>query len=282
MPYLIQNDFLPRIQTLNLQQVIGSNYEIINTWLLTAQSKAISYLTQKYNTEAEFTDTNSWNYGAAYQAGSRVYLDAPVYDDTASYTTGQFTVYSGSFYVAFNPANWSLIAPQYTIYYGSYPALPYNINTFYNIGDTVFYNSLVYTALQSSATYSQTYLLQIGLPYPPINYAPGTPGYTQWDGGVAYSIPANTPITNITYWTQGDSRSQEMVNVICDIVLYYAHRRISPMNIPALRHDAYIEAINWLKDAGDGKVTPGLVLRMPNQGFKIRYGQIKGGNVNSY
>lgn len=289
MPYLIKQDFLPRIQTLNLDQVIGSNYAIIDSWLLTAEAKAISYLTQKYNTEAEFTSTDIWDGSKTYAAGNRVYLDAPVYDPTANYTTGQYTIFTGNFYiasnsssaVAFAPANWTLIAPQYTIYYGAYPALPYNINTFYNIGDTVYYNGKIYTALQPSATYDQTYLLQIGLPYPPINYAPGTPGYQQWDNGTTYSIPSGTSITS-PLWTQADNRSQEMVNVICDIVLYYAHRRISPMNIPALRLDAYHEAINWLRDAGDGKVTPALVQRMPNQGYKIRYGQVKGGAINGY
>lgn len=288
MPYLIKSDLKPTIQLANLDQVMGSDDSIIFTWLQRAQEKAISYLIQKWDTSVEFTNTNKWNQALVYKAGDRIYLDAPIYAPTTSYIIGQYTVYQNNFYIAtasttgsFDPTKWTLINPQYTIYYGTYPAPPFNINTKYNIGDKVYYLGKVYTALQPSALYDQTYLLQIGLPYPPINYFPGTPGYAQWDAGTAYSISANTPITD-TKWTQGDNRSQEMVNIICDIVLYYAHRRISPMNIPEVRLTAYKEAINWLKDASDGLVTPNLPRKQPNQGNKIRFGTVRGGNINSY
>ena len=290
MPYLIQNDFKKAIQLGNLAAVIGSDYSIINSWLLTAQEKATSYLTQKYQTEAEFTETSIWDGSATYNAADRVYLDAPVYDATKSYTTGRYTVYANNFYIAsnsstaiaFNSANWTLIAPQYTIYYAAYPHPLFNINTFYNIGDQVYWMGKSYTALQPSATYDATYRLQIGLPIPPINYFPGTPGYPQWDNGITYTVPANTLITNSTYWTQGDNRGQQMLQTCINLVLYYAHARISPMNIPNHIKENYTESVNWLVDAGDGKVTPKLLRRQPNQGNKIRYGEIKGGASFNY
>ncbi len=290
MPYLIPADFNKQIQKGNLNQVIGSDYTIINSWLLAAQEKATSYLTQKYLTEQEFTNTNQWIFSNTYLAANRVYLDAPVYDPTATYAIGNYTVYQNNFYIAtatstaiaFNPAKWTLINPQYTLYYAQYPQPYFNINTFYNIGDKVFWAGKVFTALQPSATYDNTYRLQVGVPLPPINYFPGTPGYPQWDAGVTYGIPTNTAITNITYWTQGDNRGQQMVQVCINLVLYYAHARISPTSIPVHIKENYRDAIEWLKDAGDGMITPNLPLKQPNQGNRVRYGVTKPLNINSY
>ena len=58
-----------------------------------------------------------------------------------------------------------------------------------------------------------------------------------------------------------------------DIALYHLHKRISTMNIPDLREDAFRDAMRWLKDATLGKdITAKVVRIMPPQGKRIRGG----------
>ncbi|WP_040626650.1 hypothetical protein, partial [Mucilaginibacter paludis] len=167
-----------------------------------------------------------------------------------------------------------LVGPRYALYYVAYPQPRFNIGAAYNKGDRVYYQGKVYTALQASAVYSDSYLLQVGKlqNIPPVNSFPGAPGYNQWDGGEPYAVPAGTLITDTAFWTPGDNRSQQMLQIMADLVLFYAHQRISPMSIPELRKENYREAINWLIDAGEGNITPNLPLRQPFAGNKIRYG----------
>jgi Protein of unknown function (DUF1320) len=296
MPYLIQADFKKSIQTGVLNSVIGSDTSIINSWLLTAEEKATSYLSQKYITSQEFTDTPQWVSTKTYNAYDRVFLDAPLYDATKNYAIGNYCTYqpvaNGIIYVyiatiasnaiAFNVSNWQLIAPQFTIYYAQYPFPYFNINNLYNKGDKVFWLGKTYTALQNSIVYDDFYKLQHGIPLPPVNYIPTDTTLPQWSAGVSYSVPVNTLITNTTYWTLGDNRSQQIVKILIDIVLYFSHGRISPMNIPEHIKNNYNEAINWLKDAADGMITPNLPHIQPNAGARIRYGIVKSLHQNNY
>jgi hypothetical protein len=288
MPYLIQNDFLKQIQPGNLNAVIGSNYAIINSWLLEAQEKATSYLVQKYDVSQEFTNTNVWNGANTYQAANRVYLDAPLYSPTATYAIGAYCTYQPAgqpvnFYIAtaasaaipFNPANWGAPIPQYTIFYAAFPYPVFNVYCNYNVGDIVFWKNNIYTAEQATTINNMTYVLQYGsyANIPLNNYFPDAPGNAQWTlTTTGYTVPANTAITNTTYWVQGDNRSQQMVAAICDMVLYRAYPRISPMNIPNHIGEKYKEAIMWLKGAAVGETTPNLIKLQPKKGNRIRYG----------
>ncbi|MEB0262915.1 hypothetical protein [Mucilaginibacter sp. 10I4] len=291
MPYLIQNDFKRAIQLGNLNQVIGSDYSIINSWLLAAQEKASSYLIQKYDTSNEFTETVKWIKSNPYKAANRVYLDAAVYNPALNYAIGDVCIYQNNFYTAtsnsvgitFNPANWSTPIPQYTLYFGAYPNPPFDVYGYYNKGDRVFWKNNVYTATNPTAQTNDAYVLQYGTfnNIPLRNYFPDAPQQTQWSSGVAYIIPANIDITNTAYWTQGDNRGQQMVQTVINLVLYYAHSRISPTSVPEHIKTNYMESINWLKDACDGIITPNLSKVQPNRGNKIRFG----GNIrnnNSY
>jgi hypothetical protein len=219
-----------------------------------------------------------------YQAGARAYLDAPLYQQAISYTSGQYVVYSGGYYIctgattgAFDPTKWSLIAPQYTIYSAILPCPEFDINTEYTVGSQVYWKGKTYTALQPSAYYDQQARLQYSQTkyIPPINTFPDTlvnGTNQQWGTGMPYNIPISTDIVNTAYWIQSDNRSQELVKVVVDIALYYAHERISPQNVPELRDLNYRMAIDWLKMASRGEVTPALPKLQPNQGGRIRYG----------
>lgn len=282
MPYLIPNDFIKSIQVQNLNQVIGSNYTIIDSWLLAAQEKAKSYLVQKYLIDDELTETSKWDKTKVYEAANRVYLDAPVFSATATYAIGDTVTYQSNYYTAiaiippgvFDATKFSTPIAQYTLYYGAYPSPLFNVNNRYNVGDLVYWEGKKYTALQPSAFPNNDYVLQYGSiqNIPQQNYFPGSPNQGQWDAGIVYNIPANIDILNTTYWTEGDNRGQQMVQTIINLVLYYAHARISPMAIPTHIKENYNESVDWLKEAGDGMVTPNLQKVQPNSGFRIRYG----------
>lgn len=291
MPYLFQNDFKKQIQLGNLQQVIGTDYTIINSWILAAQEKAKSYLVQKYLVDQEFTDTNIWKGSNTYNAANRVYLDAPAYDATKTYNIGDYTTFQNNFYIAisvstaiaFNAANWNTPIPQYTIYYALFPKPAFDVYNNYNVGDMVFWKNNIYTCNSATAQVNNSYVLQYGSiqNIPLQNSFPDAPNQSQWITVTPYIVPANTAITNTTYWIQGDNRGQQMVQTVINLVLYYAHARISPMSVPDHIKENYRESINWLKDACDGIITPNLTKIQPNSGNKIRYGgDIR--KVNSY
>lgn len=282
MSYLILNDYKKQIQTLNLSQVTGGDNSILEAWQRTAQEKVISYLTQKYDTDTEFTDTTVWSDSKVYQAGDRVYLDAPGFIANTSYVLGQYATFNGNLYkcvsetngATFDPTKWLLIGQQYVIYYGGYPQARFNVNYIYATGDQVFWKGKVYTARIGSVMPDSIQYSQISN-IPPRNRFPdqldnGQPN-AQWGDGVSFVIPAATNIT-ASLWTAGDNRSQQMVQTCVDIVLYYVHQRISPNMIPELRTMNYHLALDWLKDAATGAVTPNLPVKQPNQGHRIRFG----------
>jgi hypothetical protein len=171
MSYLILSDYKKQIQTLNLSQITGGDDTILNQWAQTAQEKCISYLVQKYDTAAEFTDTMAWDPTRTYNPGDRVYDQNNV------------------------------------IYYVAYPFPLFNSNLNYNTGDKVYWKGKIYTAVNSSSypdRIQYSYIASI----PPINYFPdylinGQPN-SQWGAGEQYSLPAGTNLLSYFYVPSND------------------------------------------------------------------------------
>ena len=106
-------------------------------------------------------------------------------------------------------------------------------------------------------------------------------GVTYWGTGTAYTVPAGTLPTNATYWTAGDNRTQAILMCVIDVCLYHVHSRIAPRNIPDLRRDRYVNAVDMLRAYARGEMTAKLPLIQPKSGARIRFGgPIK--NINSY
>lgn len=290
MPFLIAKDFAKQIQSDNLSQVSGDPSNIASAQL-TAIEEVTSYLIQKYDLTNEFQSMFVWDPTKIYKATNRVYLDAPVYNASASYVLGNFTIFSGNFYIAtgsttgvFNPALWTLIAPQYTIYYAAFPFPLFTYDTQFALGDKVFWKDAVYTCLIATQPLGQNSALQYGSyqNLPLLNVAPDNVnnGLQYWGAPTPYTVAASTAITNAV-WTQGDNRSQQLVTYLVDITLYHVHSRIAPRNIPDLRVKRYDDACKWLKAVSRGEVTANIPVLQPRQGGRIRFGgPIK--NVNSY
>lgn len=280
MAYLIRADFVKFIQNLNLSAVLGGNFSILDDFAMTAQEEAISYLIQKYDTSAEFTDTDVWDNSDSYNPGNRVYLDAPAYVAATSYIIGDTCTISQKYYTcttnttgAFDPTKWSDPLPQYQLYYVKPPFVEFDINHTYTKGDRVTYGNYVYECNQPSAIYDIIqYPNYQSIPPPNIFPGPSISSNSQWGVGVSYFVPVGTDITDNTLWTQGDNRGRKILQTVVNICLYYCHDRISPQNIPELRVKNYDEAIKWLKMAGRGEITPNLPRDQPNQGNRIRFG----------
>lgn len=296
MSYLIPSDYKKQIQTDNLNQVIGSDTTILSAAERTAVEEASSYLVQKYLLTQELTDLFQWDKTIVYNAGGRVFLDAPmfVFTSTVSYTAADYVQYQAKIYKAlvniasaasWNPADWAYVCEQYQVFNAVLPKPAFDYQAPYKTGDQVFYKNKVYTAQRSAIQFDDSALLQFGqiknIPYP--NVFPDDPaqGIAYWGTGTAYAVPANTDILNTTYWAMGDTRSQQMVTYLIDMTLYHVHCRIAPRNIPDLRVKRYDDAISWLKKCANGDVTPNLPVLQPRQGARIRFGgNIK--NANSY
>ncbi len=261
---------------------------------LLALEEVTSYLTQKYDMSAEFTDTVVWNPNTVYKAKNRVYLDASAYSATSTYALKALVLQSGSVYIcitaitiaeAFNATKWTLLGAQYDLFYVTLPKPEFNFATIYNKTDEVFWKDKTYTCAVASTVYSHSQQLQY-VDYgnvPAINIAPDNAvnGVKYWGVGVAYSVIAGTLPTDTAKWTAGDNRSQKIVDCVVDIAIYKINPRLAPNNIPQIRIDNYDSAIVWLKACGKGVVTANIPRIQPKQGNRIRFGgNIK--NENSY
>lgn len=304
MSYLVLNDYKRIIQQGNLDQVITSDQEVLTAAALTAQSEAISYLVQKYDVSAEFTDTAPWNPAKTYQAGIRATINFPVYVAATSYVIGNVCTQNNKGYSCtanttgtFDISDWVEIGNLNDIYYAKLPDNQFDLYKYYNVGDVVFWKNNIYTCKIKTQAITHEGALEFGTyeNIPPPNVFPdnATDGVNYWGAPIAYSVTAGTLPTNTTYWTKGDNRDQQMLIYLLDIALYHAHTRIAAKNVPerimfrymGRPEDAAIKdgkttfpsysALGWLQACGLGHVTPALPLKQPKQGNRVRFG----GNV---
>lgn len=261
----------------------GSTYTI---GTLTLQAGNVYQCSTAIGTPESFTPAHWTLLGPEFQmyyAALPQY--APFYSSSSTYTIGTQVIQAGSVYQcsvaintpeSFNPAHWTLltaptIVPEFNLATGTY-----------NKGDKVYWKNNIYTCQQSTLTLDHTTIFQSEFQanIPASNVFPDDPvnGQTFWGTPTPYTVPANTPITNTTYWIQGDSRTQLIVICVIDIVLYHLHSRIAPQNIPELRKRRYDDAIGWLRDAAQGiSLTTAMPVLQPRQGGRLRHG----GNIKS-
>lgn len=153
------------------------------------------------------------------------------------------------------------------VYFTKLPAPLFNSEKTYAAGSEVFWIDRKYTAI---------------VPVSPGGADPDK-SPDAWDptSSAAPPVPANTAISNTTYWIKGDNRYSQLITILVDIALYHLHARISPSNVPKVRDDRYLEAKDWLKGIGEGKITANLPKYNPYKGTRIRYGG-NTKNINSY
>lgn len=200
MSYLIATDYLMQIQPQLRAQ--------INSLAMTrAENTAIEeiggYLSKKYDTSSEITDTTLYNINTIYKAANRVYINYPAYVATNSYVVGNYITNGNNAYVCtsattgvFDASKWSVIGAATTLYYAAYPQPLFNIYNNYSIGDKVFWKDHIYTCKQATKIPSSFQNLQ----YPDYNSIPlnnifpndPVNGVNYWTDSGAYSVAANT------------------------------------------------------------------------------------------
>lgn len=85
----------------------------------------------------------------------------------------------------------------------------------------------------------------------------------------------------VLFAQEGDARNPLILTYMMDIALYHILSRISPNNIPELRNNRYLDAMEFLKAVQKGNLSPNLpeIAESETKGFLRLGGADK---VNSY
>jgi len=283
--YLRPIDYLTFIQDAQRAQIVGNNDSVRIVAEQTAQEEMLSYLSQKYDIEREFRDLNIYNPNVSYKALDRIYLDGSPWA-AGSYNANTIIIHIGLAYIAIvntttspldQVSDWFYLGRQYDMFYTKLPKPEFNYKNNYTFNDEVFWKDKTWIANQGSRAQSHfgniqdAYRENIGLS----NVAPtdsGNQHFAYWKTPTDYSVPTNTLPTNLSFWTSGDSRSQQLKMYLIFITIFRIARRIAPNNVPARYEADYNETIEWLKMAAKGEITANLPLIQPKQGQRVRFG----------
>ncbi len=267
----------------------------------------------RYDLDAEFTTIAPYDRTKTYGAAQRVTVDISSdgfkeWVTLTAYLIGDLVINDEIGYVCavdntdatFTAANWTGIAPQYTIFYGAYPATctlqgvlnpatlmePYapvfNYKNIYKKGDIVFWKGYTYVCNQDSTVVSHQsalqYALYTNIPYS--NVFPDDPMQNAtgiyWNTKEAYTIPADTLLSD-ALWVQGDNRNQTIKDAMVRITVFKLSPLIAPKNRPDVWLDDYRSILRELNEAAEGKISMLLPIRQPNNGVRT----YNGGNVKN-
>jgi len=311
MPYLFRQDFTRLIQTDALNQIIGSNLDILDEEINAACELAKSMLRPRFDINTEFRETLAWDLGRSYYAGERYYLDAPVYQESDTYYYSMPCIQGTDFYICivsettgtFASGDWRKINKRYKLYYAKYPHPVFDYKAVYKIGDMVWWADKVYTALKPTVVENHASDLQYrnveNIPIGNVFPDDATNGLSYWGAGTTYYVMASIAPDETDYYICGDNRDLRIKTACIDIALYELNARLAPANIPKVRMErakgaeeeriagdkGFIYpitcALGYLQAVERGNVTPSLPLLQPDQGMRIRFG---GGvkKINSY
>jgi len=303
MGYMILNDYKSFIQPQFFQQLVQGDDEKRITEERTAISWALSRLQQKYDMNAEFTDTSVWSFTSAYGARSRVYLDADLYVPANAYVVNDLTLYQGNVYIcnnnttgAFVANDWQLLGAQYAMFYANYPAdctlqgklnpptltkpnAPvFNYLNIYTKGDVVWWKGNTYVAAQDTLLITHNDLINF-FTYAAVPYLNVFPDDVQnnvnqkfWKDETVYVVTAGTLPTDTTSWTKGDNRNPQILRAIKALVVWALSPLISGNNAPKKWENEYNNATCDMDKAAKGEITLDLQLIQPRSGQRIMFG----------
>lgn len=284
--YFINQDYSPLIQSTHLiPQLCQNDPNILYKAENYAMEEIKAYTQQRYDMDAEFSDSPVWSPIKEYAPGDRFYIDYATYSTGVTYSHNDCVIYNNQGFVnsgatvsgAFDPNYWTFIGNRYQIYHALYPNPLFDLNGDYNKSDLVYYKNHNWRCEFGTYDYTfqdrEQFLTLSNVPQK--NVAPDSPfnnDYKFWSDLGTYSIPAGTKPTISTYFNDWDNRSQVTLINACQIVLYTINKSISPMNIVEHRAKGYKEAIKYFQDIGLGKLNSPVLKEQPTQGMSIRYG----------
>lgn len=275
--YTRSHDYVLYCDQQTLAQIVEKDLSLKRLCEYAAEDQIRSYLSQRYDFKkpyGEFTDTAVFDISLTYKGNNRVYLDGVEFT-VGAYDADSFVYYTdGNVYIKNSNTSgytnqfptdtdyWALVGPRYELYYITLPALAWDYNATYLIGQQIWYKDKVYTAaIQSKNTSPDSEF-----------------GSNYWGTGTPYSVAAGTLPTDATKWTNGDNRNNYLLQLYIGIVIYNMFMKAAPKNIPQPRVDSYKQTIQWLIDAGAGLVTAELPLLVPEQGSSLRWGSVSQSN----
>lgn len=167
----------------------------------------------------ELTDTNVFAQTVKYTGMNRAELNFTAYSATSTYAVGDLVSNGTTQYVcktaitvaeAFTPSKWYSIGEKYDIYNLALPYPLFDLQGNYKIGDNVFWEGKVYTALRNTGKVSQTAELQ-SIYQSEVQWAnvfPDDPkqGKNYWGTGQAYSVTGlapGIPVADYSAWAIG-------------------------------------------------------------------------------
>jgi hypothetical protein len=201
--YVRLYDVSKQIQQVPLNQLTGNDPGLMTLCLDLATEEASSYLSGKYDTENEFSETFSYAFDEVLVPADRQTWDLPAFDPTQTYQVGAGVTVGSDEYLAvvavspgaFNPAQWLLVpgVSLNTIQYVDYPYPLFQYQSFYRAGDRVTWQGSVYQCVQGTIPVGHQEMLNRGVYplYPVPNQFPGmVPGVngSQWSPGTPYSF----------------------------------------------------------------------------------------------
>lgn len=208
MGYLIPSDYNRLIQEVNLSQIISGNSLLTAQAEATAIEEAKSYLRAKYDVDSEFSNSQVYNPQSTYNAGDRVYLNAAFYNPKKTYIQGELTLKSGIIYQCntailaaeeFDAAKWTVLGPQYQIFYANYPYKVFDLKKNYDKEDLVFWKNKTYECLISTMAIDHDMLIQYqttnSVPYTNIFPDDAKNGAKYWKDLGTYTVPAGNLLT---------------------------------------------------------------------------------------
>lgn len=304
MGYLTLQDFYTTQDRVQIQLVQNNFAKFTKSWD-EALAIVISHLTQKYDVNTEFTDTENWSSSKVYGARSRIVIDGyNTWAANTAYVVGDCVLHQGYGYVCntansdatFQSGKWDNLGARYTMYYGKYPTacklngLPivptlanpdapmFDYLNYYAKDDIVWWKGYTYKAKQATESISQEQLIQYyaysNVPY--LNVWPDDPVNNKdskfWYEKTIYSIAAGTLPTNTTWWTAGDNRNANIVSCMKSISIWLLSELVTAGNVPENWEMRYQDAINTLKGYAEGTMTCLIPRRQPAAGMRVRSG----------
>lgn len=204
--YLTKLDYKRQIQTKLFDEILGGDDSIRIDSEQTAYEEIQGYISSRYNVSGEFRDVVKFTFTGVYYAGQLVFLDATAYSATApSYALNDIVLEAGNVYYcktailapeAFTIAKWTLLGPQYKMFYIPLPYNRFDLDTFYSGKDNVFWKDYNYTAAFDTRERTHQDELQANRTEDllPLNDFPTTKNTTQWTKKTPYSITGLWPI----------------------------------------------------------------------------------------
>lgn len=283
MAFLRLEDYYSTIPKDHLNQIleqavnVSGDKEVLRTSELRSISRAKEYLTHRYKVDRIFKDFIPFSLSTSYTFGDRVNWTAPAWVNSV-YAADSLVSYNGFVYKknANTSGYTATTTPTNDTYFDSlgeeevyHIAFPeeYNEDKVYITDDLVYYSHEIYKKNAESYTAEDLPVLPTHKLY---FKRVRTTEYLD-EKAVTGEYP-----NNASFWTYGDNRNQTIVECIVHMSINKIHSLINPRNIPALRRDNFVTAIDVLKEFQNGSVQADMPDKEGAQvGYSIRFGSNK-------